>query len=692
MTQERTIISARVRSLAKVPGHLLALTAVLVLSAFLNLFRLTNEGYGNPFYAAAVKDMLTSWHNFFFVSFDAGFVSVDKPPLGLWIQAASAELFGFHGWSLLLPQALAGVLSVALLYHLVSRTFGPVAGLVAALVLAVTPIAVAVDRTNLLDSLLVLTVLVAAWAVLYAAETGRLRWLLVGVVVVGLGFNVKMLEAYLVLPAFYLLYLVAAPLGWWRRLVHLGVATIVLLVVSLSWAAVVDLTPADQRPYIGNSSNNSELNLIVGWNGAARLLGGGLPGGGVGGAADSQSTQQLPSSQGGFQGGSPGGVGFVSGLISGENGNPGPFRLLNEQLAGQIGWLLPLALVGFLAASWQRRPHLPLDRQHQAPLLWGMWLLTMVAFFSVAGIFHRYYLVMLAPAIAALVGIGVVRLWKDYRSPGWRGWLLPLTLVGIGILHVYILSYYGDWSRWLTPPIAGLCLLSAVGLVFMRLRPKLKASAYPLGAAAVGILALLVAPTAWAATTLQREDVTGVTSPFAGPDVPGNNPSAFHNQTSASSSGKLLFTIANPLLMNYLQAHQGSARYLLAASNAPSATPIILQTNEPVISIGGIIGRDPVLSTNKLANLVNEGDVRFFLIMDMERMMETILSSRPSGQQGASLLGAGDFLQNESISWVRDNCKAVPRELWQSPPNSDEQGALGLLMSAQQLYDCGTGD
>src|SRR5919202_3382502 len=311
MTQERTIISARVRSLAKVPGHLLALTAVLVLSAFLNLFRLTNEGYGNPFYAAAVKDMLTSWHNFFFVSFDAGFVSVDKPPLGLWIQAASAELFGFHGWSLLLPQALAGVLSVALLYHLVSRTFGPVAGLVAALVLAVTPIAVAVDRTNLLDSLLVLTVLVAAWAVLYAAETGRLRWLLVGVVVVGLGFNVKMLEAYLVLPAFYLLYLVTAPLGWWRRLVHLGVATIVLLVVSLSWAVAVDLTPADQRPYVWNSSNNSELNLIVGWNGAARLLGGGLPGRGVGGAAaESQSTQQQPSSQGGVQGGSPGGVGF----------------------------------------------------------------------------------------------------------------------------------------------------------------------------------------------------------------------------------------------------------------------------------------------------------------------------------------------------------------------------------------------
>jgi 4-amino-4-deoxy-L-arabinose transferase-like glycosyltransferase len=192
--------------LTQVPWYRLTLAGVLLLSAFLNLFRLTDEGYGNTYYAAAVKDMLTSWHNFFFASFDAGFVSVDKPPLGLWIQAASAYLFGFHGWALLLPQALAGILSVALLYHLVSRAFGPVAGIIAALVLAVTPVAVGVERTNNSDGLLVLTVLVGTWAVIRAAETGRVRWLLLGIVIVGLGFNIKMLEAYLVLPALYLLY------------------------------------------------------------------------------------------------------------------------------------------------------------------------------------------------------------------------------------------------------------------------------------------------------------------------------------------------------------------------------------------------------------------------------------------------------------------------------------------------------
>src|SRR5919199_3041126 len=204
MTQEltsskRTPLSGRVRTVAAKASswQRIALAAILCLSAFLNIFRLTDAGYGNSYYAAAVKDMLISWHNFLFVSFDSGFVSVDKPPLGLWVQAASAYLLGFHGWALLLPQALAGVLCVALLYHLVRRPFGPVAGLLAALVLTLTPIVVATSRNNTMDMLLVLVVLVAAWAFVVAAERGGLGWLLLGAVLVGLGFNIKMLQAFL---------------------------------------------------------------------------------------------------------------------------------------------------------------------------------------------------------------------------------------------------------------------------------------------------------------------------------------------------------------------------------------------------------------------------------------------------------------------------------------------------------------
>jgi 4-amino-4-deoxy-L-arabinose transferase-like glycosyltransferase len=699
LTRKRTTFYGGTRALTtRTPWHRLALAAILVLSAFLNLFRLTSEGYGNSYYAAGVKNMLTSWHNFFFVSFDAGFVSIDKPPLGLWIQAASAKLFGFSGLSLLLPQALAGVLSVALLYHLVRRAFGPVAGLIAALVLAVTPIVVVTSRNNTADMLLVLTVLVAAWAVIRAAETASLRWLLLCAVVVGLGFNIKMMQAYLVLPAFYLLYLLAAPVSWRRRFVHLGLATLVLVVVSLSWAVAVDLTPADQRPYVGSSQHNSALELASGYNGLSRLLGRGNElinsNGGfnnLGSASDSQSAQGF----GPGGGGGPGGVG--------ENGEKGPLRLLDQQLAGQIGWLLPLAVVGLLAASWQRRPRLPLDRRQGSLVLWGMWLLTMVVFFSIAGMFHRYYLVMLAPAVAALVGAGIVALWNDYRSPGWRGWLLPLALLGMAALHAYIiLAYYDEsWSRWLALAIVGLCLVAAVGLVVLRLRPGLKVSTYSAGAVAVGILALLIAPTVWAAYTVWQGHGGGLggvgpqtvqASSWGGgpPGGPRGGPGDHHDTP-------------DPALVDYLQANRGDAKYLVATTNSMSASPIILNTDgpEPVITLGGFMGRDPVFTTNELADLVNEGAVRFFLVQDRERMRE-MMAERESGdeasgqssQQGSpqggppGLPGGPPGVENEATTWVQDNCEQVPQELWQSPDSEEEDGSS--MSRAQALYDCST--
>src|SRR5579883_1893501 len=249
---ERPRASINVRTLRR-PQLLswLGLAGVAALSLLLNLYRIGREGYANTYYAAAVKSMLQSWHNFFFVSFDpGGFVSIDKPPLGFWIQTASAKLFGFSGFSILLPEALAGVLSVAVLYRLVARVWGRGAGLLAALFLAVTPVSVITSRNNTIDSLLVLAVLLAAWAVMRAVETGRLRWLLLGAVLVGLGFNIKMLEAYLVVPALGLVYLVGARAGWWRRLGHLALAAVVMLSVSLSWAVAVDLIPASARPYV----------------------------------------------------------------------------------------------------------------------------------------------------------------------------------------------------------------------------------------------------------------------------------------------------------------------------------------------------------------------------------------------------------------------------------------------------------
>jgi 4-amino-4-deoxy-L-arabinose transferase-like glycosyltransferase len=633
----------------KVPGHLLLLSAVLALSAFLNLSRLTSEGYANVYYAATVKDMLDNWHNFFFASYDAGFVSVDKPPLGFWIQAASAYLFGFHGWSILLPQALAGVLSVALLYYLVHRSFGPVAGLLAALALALTPISVATNRHNNLESLLVLAVLLAAWAFILAAETGRLRWLVVGALVVGMGFNIKMLEAFLVLPAFYLFYLVAAPIGWRRRMIHLGLVTVVIVAASLPWVVAVDLTPAGQRPYVGSSSFNTVTDLIVGWNGVERVMG------------------------------NDKGV-----------GDPGPLRFLAPQLGGQIGWLLPLAVAGLAAASWrswQRRPSLPLSRKEdQALLLWGTWFMSQVVFFSFAGDWDPYYLAMLAPAVAALVGVGVVALWDDYRSPGWHGWLMPLTLVGTASLQLYILALYPDWSHWLTPTVVVLCLAAAGSLVVTRQTPRLRVSGYPLAAISVGILSLFLAPSVWAASTMWYGAETR--SPIAGPQiVAGETSSRFGSDGSEVAP-----------MVDYLEANQGDASYLVAAIDSGVASPIILNTDEPVIAFGGFEGRDRVFSIKRLAGLVNQGSVRFFIIKerDIEHAAQLGTAERhlKLGEQvprleqlphlKARLKALEDIHEMKEVRWITDNCERVPRELWQS---STSKSSTSTVL----LYDCGTG-
>jgi len=525
------------------------------------------------------------------------------------------------------------------------------AGLLAALALALTPISVATNRHNNLESLLVLTVLLAAWAFILAAETGRLRWLVVGGLVMGLGFNIKMLEAFVVLPAFYVLYLVAPPVGWRRRMIHLGLATVVIVAASLPWVVTVDLTPPEQRPYVGSSSFDTVTDLIVGWNGVERLVG---------------SDKSV--------------------------GDPGPFRFFDPQLGGQIGWLLPLAVVGLVAASWrswQGRPRLPLSRKEdQALVLWGTWLISLVVFFSVAGDWDPYYLDMLAPAVAALVGVGVVALWDDYRSPGWRGWLLPLTLLGTASLQIYILAHYPHWSRWLAPTIAILCLAAAASLVVTRLRPRLKVSGYPLALAAisVGILSLLLAPSIWAASTMWYGAETR--SPIAGPKiVAGETSSRFGSDGSEVAP-----------MVDYLEANQGDATYLVAAIDSGVASPVILNTDEPVIAFGGFEGRDPVFSIKRLAGLVNQGSVRFFMIKERDiehaaklgtargqlKLDEQVPRLEQLPHLKARLKALEDIHEMKEVRWITDNCERVPQGLWQSSASISSNSTV-------LLYDCGTG-
>jgi 4-amino-4-deoxy-L-arabinose transferase-like glycosyltransferase len=667
----------------------------MLISIFMNFYQLGQNGFSNLYYAAGVRSMLDNLHNFFFVSFDpGGFVTIDKPPLGFWLQTMSAKIFGFTAFSVLLPQALAGVLAVALLFHLVRRHFGTVAGLLAALALAVSPISVVTNRNNTIDSTLALVMLLGAWAVFRAAETGRLRWLLLCALAIGLGFNIKMLEAYLVVPAYGLLYLLAAPKSIWTRIGHLALATILLLAISLSWLVAVDLTPASQRPWVGSTQNNSEISLAIGYNGVQRLIGQF----GFGGRTSSTNTSSSSNTTGNAAPPQFSQTGDTTAIPGNNNrqgppqngggmfntGTAGPLRLFSEPLAGQIGWLLPAAFLGIIAVAWQRRPRLQLDRHQQSVVLWGTWFLTMGIFFSIAGFFHPYYLTVMAPAVAALFGIGIVIMWNDFRRANWRGWLLPLTLIATAAEQIYILSNYPAWGNWLIPTIGVLCGLGIITLVALRLikwgalsgmRTQLMVTTV-----SIATIALLIAPAIWGAIPVVQGRADGL--PSAGPvqqggfGGPGGAPPVPQGATSSLARPNQQANTSGPggpggpdgnnssntKLISYLEANQGNAKYLVATPGSNTADSIILATNKPIMALGGFSGSDPILTTSQLASLVKNGTVRFFLL----------------GGGG----GPGGNQQGSVTTWVQQNCTVVPTSQWQS--TSTNVGSSG----GNQLYVC----
>ncbi len=642
--------------------HRLALVGVMLISLFMNFYQLGQNGFGNLYYAAGVRSMLDNLHNFFFVSFDpGGFVTLDKPPLGFWLQVVSAKFFGFTPFSVFLPQALAGVLSVLLLYHLVQRHFGVAAGLLAALALAISPISVLTNRNNTIDSTLVLVMLLGAWTVMRAAETGKLRWLLLTAALVGLGFNIKMLEAYLVVPAYGLLYLLAAPRRIWVRIGQLALAALLMLTISLSWAVAVDLTPAASRPYVGSSQNNSEISLALGYNGVQRLLGQFGFGGRNSGSTSGNTTRPFPPAGSGGSGQPPQGMsGNGGGMFN--TGNPGLLRLFNEPLGGQIVWLLPMALLGMLALAWQRRPRFREDRQQQSLILWGIWLLTMAVFFSVAGFFHQYYLSTLAPAICALFGIGVVVMWQDYRRSGWRGWLLPLALLLTALEQIHIVVSDPTWGTWLIPLIAIPCTLVAMILFAARLIPHLQLNTRVLVTAlCLGLLALVLTSAVWSVIPVLANEASGL--PVAGPSA-----QSFGGPGGGSGT-------VDSKLIRYLEAHRDGAKYLVATASSNEADSIILATNQPVMALGGFSGSDPILTTAQLAALVKNGTVRFFLL-----------------NSGGGFGGGPGGGQSKLTTWVTQNCTIVPASQWQSASTATiDRAATGRTFGpfgANQLYVC----
>jgi 4-amino-4-deoxy-L-arabinose transferase-like glycosyltransferase len=651
LPRQRTALA---RPLDRLGLHHLALLGVLAFSAVLNVHRLAQNGYGNVFYSAGVKSMLRSLHNFVFVSFDpGGLITIDKPPLALWLQTLSAKLFGFTPLSLLLPEAIVGVLSVALLYRLLAPRVGGWAAVAGALALAVFPSFVAISRTNNVDALLILLMLLACGAALKACECGRWRTLLWSGVLVGLAFNTKTLAAYLIVPGISLGYLICAPGSLQRRLLQLLAAGASMVLVSGAWMAYVEATPASQRPFVGSSTNNTETGLTFSYNGFGRV--GGQTGGpgqipvGAGGVA-----KRVTPTHGGKVP-APNAVKTVKSapapptfLPNGRERDPiafggpvSPLRLFGKGLGDQGAWLLPFTLAGLLALALlvlgrgreRRDPRLALL------IVLGGWFLAEAAVLSLSkGIVHPYYVSALGPGVAAMVGAGTYAFAQFARRRDWRLLLLPCAVVATVPVQLSLL-HKAHYMAWFTVP---LILASAVGLLLVGAL-LLRGLAAP--AIAVVLGALLIAPAVYAASNWLAPVQS--TFPAAGP------------RAAAGPGGYGIddeHVKVDRALLGYVATHGAGTRWSVLADASNTASPMILLGGDAG-SLGGFSGTDPALDGPGLGMLVQSKQARY-----------VILGGEFSTRGG-----------NGATAAVQRVCRVVPTRTWLPRPLAPN----GLI-----LFDC----
>ena len=579
----------------------LALAVLLAGTAVLYLWNLAANGWANSYYAAAVQAMSQDWTAFFFGSLDPGnIVTVDKPPAALWVMALSARVFGFSAWSMLVPQALMGVGAVALLYATVRRVAGPAAGLLAGTVLALTPVAVLMFRFNNPDALLVLLMVAAAYATVRALEAAATRWLVLAGVLIGFAFLTKMAQAFLVLPALALTYLIAAPTGFWRRVRQLFAAGVAVVVSAGWWIATVELWPTDSRPYIGGSRTDSALELALGYNGLGRLFGGQI------GAGGGPGTVVTPAG-----GAASGGVGVFGGFRD----EAGLTRLFSLSVGGQVAWLLPAALallvIGLLLTSKAPRT----DRVRASLLLWGTWTVVSGLVFSLmSGIFHEYYTVALAPGIAAVVAIGGRELWRHRATWGGRIALAAVT-AGTAAWGWLLLGRTPDflpWLRW--------ALLAGGGVAALVLLLGAATSRLATAAALAAILAAMAGPAAYAAATALTTHAGAI--PMAGPPVAGAaaaHPVAGGHDggfPGASGGGAPVGSLdtntkTDPALVALLRS--AGTRWSAATVGSHTGALLQLDSGTAVISIGGFSGGDPAPTLAEFQAMVAAGQVRYFV-------------------------------------------------------------------------------
>ncbi|GGQ14462.1 4-amino-4-deoxy-L-arabinose transferase-like glycosyltransferase [Actinomadura coerulea] len=626
-----------------------ALLALLTATGAAYIWGLGASGWANAFYSAAVQAGATSWKAFFFGSSDAAnAITVDKPPAALWPMALAARVFGVNTWSILVPQALMGVATVAVLHAAVRRRIPAWAALLAGAALALTPAAALMFRFNNPDALLVLLLTCGAYAALRAQENAGTRWLLLAAACVGTGFLAKMLQAFLVVPVFALVYLLAAPTPWRRRLWQLAAAGGVLLASAGWWVAAVALVPASARPYIGGSQHDSVLELALGYNGIGRLNG--------------EET---------------GGLGNL-------DQDAGWGRMFGPVIGGQISWLLPAALALLAAGLWAARRAPRTDPARAALALWGGWLLLTAAVFSwMQGIFHEYYTVALAPAIAALTGMGAALLWERRRAPEAAA-VLSATVALTALWAYVLLGRSADWHPWLAPAVAAAGLLAAAGLAAARLLrgPVLAA------AAALAVLACLAGPAAYAAETVRTPHTGAIvtagpaTSTGSGPGRgrPGRRPGragpggwtrgpAAPPPQGPGAAGRMPGGPAGPRggggpgggpggLLNAgapgaavtaaLRTGATSYTWVAAAVGSNTAAGYQLAAGRPVMAVGGFNGTDPAPTLAEFQRLARQGRIHYFVGGDRGRP-----GARGTGP-GTRAASGSDAAQQIS-AWVAAN-------------------------------------
>jgi 4-amino-4-deoxy-L-arabinose transferase-like glycosyltransferase len=622
----------------------LPIAAIIGIGAALRLWNLSENGYSREYYAAAVRGMLQSWHNVFFNSFDpGGFVTLDKPPVGIWFQALFAKLFGFSALNTLLPQIILGLAAVLLVYLIVRRVFGERAALIAALILALNPGNIAVDRSNNLESCLIVVLLIAAYFAIRAAESGRLLHLCSAMLMIGIGFNVKMSAALILAPAISLVFFVFnRQHSLVRHGLYQAAAGVLMIAMALSWVVAFDLTPADKRPYAGSTKNNSMLELALKHNGTDRFTAPFTT------KAESEKTNE-PQPE----------------LY--DTSPTGPLRLFRGLQAGQFAWMLPFALAGIFLGWMSAKEKLT----RITIAIWTGWLASYWIVFSAAGgPFHTYYLATIAPPLAALAGIGASEAWRRYRNGDAPRPLVPLLLLAAVIWQAWL--FYGQLGTaspaWLLV-IAGMVLLlvalSACLFVFgaVAARPAL---------AVIPAVALLALPlTAALSVVLIRPNVVAPVATLA-EFLERNEPA------DAARRDPRQRDFARAKLIAFLTSQHAGEKFIVAVENALIAAPIIIATGQPVIAIGGYLGTDPILTPATLSRLSRAGVVRFAMIGG--------LSLTKRNQPGEIALR----------EWLQKSGARVEPALWSTAPQMAGKsfwirlGGVPAEMAFPELYDLRT--